>query len=247
MNKPRKRQSAMACLKNGSVSGWETTRSLSSVSRIGQYFQKSICRLLWKGSVPEARAILDAAPPTDDPFMAMARYGLDVYERRYDQALARLETIQVPWFTEGDDSFPKAMLVGQLRALRGEPELAHGAFEEARTLLCARLAEHPRDARLHSSLGIVYAGLGRRAEAVREGRLGVGLSPIERDSVNGIQRVNELAQIYAMLGDAKSASEQVAVLLAHPAMVSPALFELDPLFDTVRRDPRFEKVLHPGS
>jgi TolB-like protein/tRNA A-37 threonylcarbamoyl transferase component Bud32/Flp pilus assembly protein TadD len=223
---------------------FDTAIALAPVEFVG-YFQKSICRLLWKGSVPEARAILDAAPPTDDPFMTMAHFGLDLYERRYDQALTRLTAIKTTWITEGDDSFPKATLVGQLRAARGETALAHAAFEESRTLIEQQLAEHPQDPRLHSSLGIADAGLGRREEAIREGRRGVSLSPIERDAVNGVQRVNELAQIYAMLGDGRAASEQVAVLLSHPTMISAALLDLDPIFDPVRRDPRFQKVLHP--
>jgi TolB-like protein/tRNA A-37 threonylcarbamoyl transferase component Bud32/Flp pilus assembly protein TadD len=224
---------------------FDTAIALAPVEFVG-YFQKSLCRLLWKGSVPEARAILDAAPPTDDPFMTMAHFGLDLYERRYDQALTRLAAIKTTWITEGDDSFPKATLVGQLRAARGETALAHAAFEESRRLLVQQLAEHPQDPRLHSSLGVADAGLGRREEAIREGRIGVSLSPIERDAVNGTQRVNELAQIYAMLGDGKAASEEVAVLLSHPAMISAALLDLDPIFDPVRRDPRFQKVLHPG-
>ncbi len=223
---------------------FDTSIALAPVEFVG-YFQKSLSHLLWKGSVPEARAILDAAPPTDDPFMSMAHFSLDLFERRYDPALAHLAAIKTPWITEGDASFPKAMLGGQLRAARGETALAHAAFEESRTLLEQQLAEHPQDPRLHSSLGIADAGLGRREEAIREGRLGVALSPIERDAVNGIRRVTELAQIYAMLGDGKAASEEVAVLLSHPAMISPALLDLDPIFDPVRRDPRFQKVLHP--
>jgi TolB-like protein/tRNA A-37 threonylcarbamoyl transferase component Bud32/Flp pilus assembly protein TadD len=223
---------------------FDTAIALDPVEFVG-YFHKSLCRLLWKGSVPEARAILDAAPPTDDPFMAMARFGLDIYDRRYDRALTRLDSIKAPWLTEADDSYPKVMLVGQLRAARGETELAHAAFEEARKLIEGQLRQYPGDARLHSSLGIADAGLGRRAEAIREGRLGVSLSPIERDSVNGSQRVNELAQIYAMLGDGKAASEQVAVLLAHPAMVSTTLIDIDPLYDSIRHDPDFQKVVHP--
>ncbi len=223
----------------------DTAIAVDPVQFVG-YFQKSFNRLLWKGSVAEARTILDAALPTDDPFMDVAQFGLDIYGRQYDRALAHLEAFKVPWINDADDAYPKAMLLGQLRTYRGEPQLASAAFEEARTLVLRELAAHPEDARLQSALGMADAGLGRREEAIREGRLAVQLSPIERDALNSIQRVNELAQIYAMLGDGKRAGEQVALLLSHPALVSTHLIDLDPMFDSVRHDPQFEKAVHPA-
>ena len=224
----------------------DTAIALAPADIVG-YFHKSLTHLLWKGSVPEARAILAAAPPTDDPFVALAFYWLDVYERHYDSALARLATIHTPWFREADDVYPRALLVGQLRRLRGERPLAKAAFEEARRLLEREVAAHPRDARLRSSLGIAYAGLGRREEAVREGRLGVELAPVAADAINGTQRVSYLAQIYSMLGDGAAASEPVAFLLSHPALVSVSSIDLDPIWDPVRNDPTFRRDVHPGS
>jgi TolB-like protein/tRNA A-37 threonylcarbamoyl transferase component Bud32/Flp pilus assembly protein TadD len=209
------------------------------------YFHKSFNHLLWKGSVPEARAILAAAPPTDDPFVAVAFLWFDIYERRYDKALARLATIRVPWFKEADDFYPRALLVGQLRRLRGEEPLAKAAFEEARLLLEREVAANPTDARLRSSLGMAYAGLGRQDEAVREGRLGVQLAPVATDAINGTQRVSYLAQIYSLLGNGPAASEQIAYLLSHPALISAASIDLDPLWDPVRNDPHFRQAVHP--
>jgi serine/threonine protein kinase/cytochrome c-type biogenesis protein CcmH/NrfG len=210
------------------------------------YFQKSYTRLLWKGSIPEARQILAAAPPNDDPFIALAAYWLDVYERKYDQALARLNAIPIDFFLEADAAYPKSLLLAQLRTLRGEPQLAHAAWEASLARLERELAAHPKDARLHSALGITDAGLGRRAEAIREGKLGVELAPVAQDALAGIQRINELAQTYAGLGDASGTSEQLGYLLSHPSLTAPTLIDLDPLFDAVRNDPRFRQVVHPG-
>src|SRR5262249_59461682 len=75
------------------------------------YLQKSFNRLVWKGSVPEARAILAAAPPSDDPYVALAGFWLDTYERRYDPALQHLQAIRTDFFADADFAYPKPMLM----------------------------------------------------------------------------------------------------------------------------------------
>ncbi|HZF08087.1 MAG TPA: protein kinase [Thermoanaerobaculia bacterium] len=211
------------------------------------YLQKSSNRLLWRGSVAEAREILAAAPPADDPYMALAAFSLDTFERSYDKALKQLQAIPLVSFSDADFVYPKALLMGELLRLRGEPQPARAAFEEARQILERKLLAQPGDARLHSALGIVFAGLGRRAEALREGRLGVRLNPIESDAIGGTQRRLELAQTYALLGDGKAASEQLAYLLSHPALLSVPWIQLDPAWDPIRNDPSFRKLLQAGS
>jgi len=211
------------------------------------YLQKSTNRLLWKGSVAEAREILAAAPPSDDPYFALAGFSLDTFEHHYDPALQRLQAIRLDFFADADFAYPKALLMGQLRRLRGEPQPARAAFEEARQILARKIDEQPQDARLHSALGIVDAGLGRREEALRESRLGVQLTPVESDAIGGIQRRLELAQTYALLGDGRAASGELAYLLSHPALLSVPWLRLDPAWDPIRNDPSFQQLLRAGS
>ena len=61
--------------------------------------------------------------------------------------------------------------------------------------------QRPDDHRIHSSLGIVYAALGRNEEAIREGKLGVELFPVSKDALIGPYRVEDLALIYVLVGE----------------------------------------------
>jgi len=64
----------------------------------------------------------------------------------------------------------------------GRPELARASYDSARVILESWLQENPDDSRAHSALGIALAGLGREAEAVREGRTAVDLLPLSKDA-----------------------------------------------------------------
>jgi Flp pilus assembly protein TadD len=105
------------------------------------------------------------------------------------------------------------------------------------------IGERPDDARLYGALGIAYAGLGRREEAIRAGRKGVELLPIEREAWRGATRVEELARIYALVGEHEAAIELLELLLSRPSQMSVALLRLDPVWDPIRDHPRFQALL----
>ena len=116
-------------------------------------------------------------------------------------------------------------------------------FEKARTTLEAKKTQHPEDARLHSSLGITYAGLGRKEDAIREGELAVELCRVSRDAMRGPHRVEDLGRIYVMVGDFDAAIDQIEYLLSIPSELSIPLLGLDPAWDSLRNHPRFRKLI----
>nr|NIV10790.1 hypothetical protein [Fodinibius sp.] len=65
----------------------------------------------------------------------------------------------------------------------------------------AKILEQPEDSRFHTSLGIAYAGLGRKEDALREGKKGVELLPISKEAWRGSYRLKDMAIIYTMVGD----------------------------------------------
>ena len=125
----------------------------------------------------------------------------------------------------------------------GRQDLAQESFEEARRILVEKIKEAPDDARFHSSLGITLAGLSRSGEAVREGERGLALMPPTRDAFRGVFRVEDLARICAMVGNQEAAIEQLDYLLSHPSWISVPLLRLDPRWDPVRKNPKFEALL----
>jgi len=101
----------------------------------------------------------------------------------------------------------------------------------------------PDDASLISSLGIIDAALGRKEEALREGRRAVELLPIARDTLDGPPLVSNLAWIYAWTGERDLAIEQLAIVAKIPCGPTYGELRLDPKWDSLRGDPRFERIV----
>ena len=92
-------------------------------------------------------------------------------------------------------------------------------------------------------LGLIDAGLGRKEEALREGRRAVELLPVEKDAINGPLMIEYLAMIAAWVGDKDLACEQLATAVHPPSTVSYGQLKLLPFWDPLRGDPRFEKIV----
>ena len=95
----------------------------------------------------------------------------------------------------------------------------------------------------NSALGIAYAGLDRKAEAIREGKRAVELSPVSKDPYAGLSNVGTLAVIYTMVGEYDAALEEIEYLLSIPSYMSVQNLRLDPRWDPLRDHPRFEALL----
>jgi hypothetical protein len=85
--------------------------------------------------------------------------------------------------------------------------------------------------------------LGRKEEALREGRRAVELLPVEKDALNGPLMIQYLAIIAAWVGDTNLACEQLAIAVRPPSTVSYGQLKLLPFWDPLRGDPRFEKIV----
>ena len=101
----------------------------------------------------------------------------------------------------------------------------------------------PNDSRALCLLGLIDACLGRKEEALREGRRAVELLPMEKDAFVGVDLVEHLAMIAAWLGDKDLAFEQLDSIIRRPSLVSYGELKLMPFWDPLRGDPRFEKLL----
>jgi len=97
---------------------------------------------------------------------------------------------------------------------------------------------------LHSLLGVAYAGLGDAASAVAEGKKGMALQPTSQDPLEGPEREEQMSQIYASLGNADGAIPILKRWIHVPSSTSitPTLLRIDPVWDPIRSDPRFQKL-----
>jgi len=125
----------------------------------------------------------------------------------------------------------------------GQPEQAAAYYDLARVEQEELVENNPDDYVAHSNLGIAYAGLGRREEAIREGKLAVEINPLSKDALYGPMLILNLAEIYTLLGEQDAAIDQLEVLLSIPSELSVPLLKLDPQWDPLREHPRFKALL----
>jgi tetratricopeptide (TPR) repeat protein len=128
-------------------------------------------------------------------------------------------------------------------ALKGDQHQARIYSDSAQIILERELNERPDDHRVHTSLGLVYAALGRKDDAIREGRLGVELSPVSKDMVNGLEKIWSLADIYILAGEYDLALDEIEYLLSTPSSFSVPYLQLHPIYDPLRNLPRYQKLL----
>src|SRR6476660_6956172 len=138
---------------------------------------------------------------------------------------------------------PRAYYEGFFARLQGDSAKAKAAFTVARSEVEKTLEREPDFSAALSLLGMIDAGLGRKEEAIREGRRACELLPISKDAIDGPLFAVNLAQIYVWTGDKDSAIEQIAAVERVPNSLSYGLLKLDPRWDPLRGDPRFEKIV----
>ncbi|MGD2152656.1 MAG: tetratricopeptide repeat protein [Gemmatimonadales bacterium] len=199
--------------------------------------------LAWDGTADRAHRILGQALLRVEPGQLLlgAESGwiiLHVFSDEYGPALERLS----PDSAEVDAGY-YYLARAYLTARSGDDDQARAFYDSARVAFEARVAEGPERFAPHSALGIAYAGLGRTEDAIREGELAVRLVPLSRDAIGGTNRVRDLALIYMMVGDYEGALDQLEQLLSVPSEFSANLLRVDPFWDPLRSDPRFQLLL----
>jgi len=120
---------------------------------------------------------------------------------------------------------------------------ARAAFGLARATQEKLVQEQPNYGPVLCVLGLIDAGLGRKEEALREGRRAIELLPITKDSINGAHMIEYYAMIAAWVGEKDLACEQLAIVTGVPGTLSYGQLKLLPYWDPLRGDPRFEKIV----
>ena len=132
---------------------------------------------------------------------------------------------------------------GLIARITHDDAKARATFTIARPEQEKLVRDHPDDAGALCVLGLIDAALGRKDEALNEGRRAVELLPVEKDSTNGKRMIMSLARIAAWVGDRELACQQLAVAIRLPSEVSYGELKLQPWWDPLRGDPCFEKIV----
>jgi predicted Zn-dependent protease len=145
--------------------------------------------------------------------------------------------------TEYGANCPHAYWEGVVARWQGDSAKAQSAFIAARSEVEKILAKQPDFAAAISLLGVIDAGLGRKEQALQEGRRACELLPTSKDAISGMDLAVNLAQIYTWTGEKDRAIEQIAAVERIPNTLSYGLLKLHPYWDPLRSDPRFEKIV----
>jgi TolB-like protein/tetratricopeptide (TPR) repeat protein len=198
---------------------------------------------LGEGNLAGARAVLQAVPGDVGPtelvaYVAHANDLVWVLDERQRELLLRLTPSAFD-----DDRGIWARCLSQAYALAGDATNARAYAEEARHAFEAQIRATPDNAQRHLFLGLALAYLGRKEEAMRQGERGVALDPVAKDGVRGPYYQHELVRIYVLLGEPEKALDRLEPLLKIPYYLSPGWLAIDPNFDPLRENPRFQKLV----
>jgi len=201
---------------------------------------------LWKGDLSVAEKQFSSVPPEADSegLMTWARVWVLTLGRKFPEALQVLQKFRgetlVTWTTA---PCPKAFLEGTIHLLQGDKTKAQAELEGARVVSERLLREAPDDPNRHSQHGLILAALGQKEEAIAEGKRAVELLPESQDAFDGPQATAALAQIYAWTGESDEAFRLLDHLLVIPNGLTMPMLKLDPAWDPLRKDPRYQALL----
>src|SRR4029077_12139442 len=144
----------------------------------------------------------------------------------------------------GDDVFCNYLFVeGVIARMAKNDDKARSAFTAARAEQEKTVQAQPNFGPAWCVLGLIDAALGRKEEALREGRRAVELLPVEKDAIRGPAMIKYLAMIAAWVGDKDLACQQLALVVHPPSPVTYGQLKLMPFWDPLRGDPHFEQIV----
>ncbi|HSS17346.1 MAG TPA: protein kinase [Candidatus Dormibacteraeota bacterium] len=137
----------------------------------------------------------------------------------------------------------RPLIEGVIARMTNDEGAARAAFTVARVEQEKAVQAQPNYGPPLCVLGLIDAGLGRKEEALREGRRAVELLPVRKDAINGPLMIAYLAMIAAWIGEKDLACEQLSIAIRSPSTLSYGQLKLLPFWDPLRKDPRFEKIV----
>jgi tetratricopeptide (TPR) repeat protein len=225
--------------------------ALAEVDRVLAWNQTNVGALSQKAEIFLATGDLQAAEPLlltnpqIDPIFLRAVCPL--FQRRY---AAAIEILSKALATETDRYARniEKLLLGLSQQRAGDIAAARATYRDAVQDIQRELEKVApgsfQEAGLYARSGLAHAGLGEAASAIAEGQKAMAIHPTSKDPVEGPVEEERMAQIYALLGDPDHAIPILKRLLQIPsgATITPALLRLDPVWDQIRSDPRFQQL-----
>ncbi|MFA5833613.1 MAG: protein kinase [Bacteroidota bacterium] len=172
-------------------------------------------------------------------------YDVELIARNFQAAKKVIDQVNTKEFLNDQFGYaPTSLLRAQMEHIRGNETLAKQYYDSAVAYIRVQLKTNPADERFYSALGLAYAGIGRKNDAITAGERGVELLPIEKEAWRGSFRLRDLARIYVMVGEQEKAVDILERLLSLPCEVTVPLLKIEPWWEPLKNNKRFQKLVY---
>ena len=198
---------------------------------------------LVRGETEQARLLMEENKQLDHPGMIWLWSETEILDRNYQEAAGILLTTDHSVWDHQFGYVPKPLLLGHIYRLMGDESLSIIHFREARRLMEKKILELQDDARLFSSLGLAYAGLGMEKEALENGNKALSIMNTSIDAWQGFYNELDMVKILVMLEKYDEAIEKLTFLYRQNGYLSVELLNNDPFWDPIRNMEGFKELM----
>ncbi|PWT85563.1 MAG: hypothetical protein C5B58_02900 [Acidobacteria bacterium] len=230
----------------------ERLRAMAPASLVAK-IQSGYVDFWWKGDTRLLKSLVDQVSPGVDPDggVTAVRWEIAMLNRDYTAAKRAIDGSNAKELSyTGEGTTPRSFFEGCIALAQGDIDRAQKYFQDAQPVFEDAVKEAPSSAIRHANLGWLYAFMGRKEDAIREGRRAVELKPESKDAVDGVIVNCYLALMYARVGEKELAIPLIERLLKTPGAVDSVDYSITVNdlkyrweWDPIRNDPRFQKLI----
>jgi len=179
----------------------------------------------------------------DRPYAKLILSNIEILDENYEEAIKIIESISDEIINDQGYYGSKHLQLGLIYYLMSNEEMSTRHFEAERIFLEEKIEAMKYDPRLYRSLGIVYAGLGNKINAINAGRKAIEILSFKKDAIGGFYTEMDMAKILLMVGEYDEAISKLEFLLQKTGYISVQLLQIDPFWNPIKNTDEFNKII----